>query len=34
MPGPRSNIKYPECWNHEGHHDSVERFIENPMLEL
>ena len=28
------NIKYPECWNHEGHRDSVERFVENPMLEL
>ena len=28
------NIKYPECWNHKGHRDSVERFIENPMLEL
>ena len=28
------NIRYPECWNHEGHRDSVERFVENPMLEL
>jgi DNA polymerase I-like protein with 3'-5' exonuclease and polymerase domains len=28
------NIKYPECWNHEEHRDSVERFVENPMLEL
>jgi DNA polymerase-1 len=28
------NIKFPERWNHEGHRDSVERFLENPMLEL
>jgi DNA polymerase-1 len=33
-PRAEINIKHPECWNHEGHHDSVERFLEDPMLEL
>ena len=28
------NILHPACWNHEGHHDSVERFLEDPMLVL
>jgi DNA polymerase-1 len=28
------NIKHPERWNHEGHHNSIEQFLENPMLEL
>jgi DNA polymerase-1 len=28
------NINHPECWNHEGHHDSVERFLEDPALKL
>ena len=33
-PRAEVNISYPACWNHEGNHDSVERFIENPMLRL
>ena len=26
-PRTKANITHPECWNHEGHHDSVEQFI-------
>jgi DNA polymerase-1 len=33
-PRAEINIKHPECWNYEGHHDSVERFLEDPMREL
>ena len=25
------NIKYPGCWNDEGRHDSLERFLEDPL---
>jgi DNA polymerase-1 len=28
------NITHPECWNHEGNFDSVERFIEDPTWSL
>ena len=30
-PRTKANITHPECWNHDGHHDSVERFINDPM---
>jgi DNA polymerase-1 len=33
-PRAEINISQPGCWNHEGHADSVERFLENPMLVL
>src|SRR5512135_484992 len=25
------NIKYPGCWNDDGRHDSLERFLEDPL---
>lgn len=28
------NIQHPECWNKDGHHDSVERWLENPLFKL
>ena len=34
QPRAKVNIAHAECWNHEGHHDSVERFVADPMLEL
>jgi DNA polymerase-1 len=34
QPRAEPNISQPGCWNHEGHADSVERFLENPMLVL
>ena len=34
QPRTKVNIAHPECWNHDGHHDSVERFIANPMIKI
>ena len=34
QPRTKANIAHPECWNHYGHHDSVERFIANPMIKF
>ena len=34
LPRTKVNIAHPECWNHEGNHDSVERFIAVPMVEI
>jgi DNA polymerase I len=34
QPRAQVNIAHPECWNHEGNHDSVERFIADPMVEI
>ena len=34
QPRAKVNIAHAACWNHEGHHDSVERFVADPMLEL
>jgi DNA polymerase I-like protein with 3'-5' exonuclease and polymerase domains len=34
QPRAQVNIAHAACWNHEGHHDSVERFVADPMLEL
>jgi len=34
LPRAEINIQHPECWNYEGHYDSVERFIEDPTLQL
>jgi hypothetical protein len=28
------NIEHPRCWNKEGHHDSVDRWIEDPKFTL
>ncbi|HMB02996.1 MAG TPA: DNA polymerase, partial [Isosphaeraceae bacterium] len=33
-PRAKVNIAHAACWNHEGHHDSVARFVADPMLEL
>jgi DNA polymerase-1 len=33
-PRAEVNVAHPACWNHEGHHDSVERFLEDPLLTL
>jgi DNA polymerase I-like protein with 3'-5' exonuclease and polymerase domains len=33
-PRAETNIGYPGCWNYDGHHDSIERFLENPMVRL
>jgi DNA polymerase-1 len=32
-PRAKVNIAHAACWNHEGHHDSVARFVADPMLE-
>ena len=34
QPRTKVNIAHPECRNHDGHHDSVKRFIENPMIKF
>ena len=33
-PRAEINMSHPECWNHEGNSDSVERFIEDPTWSL
>jgi DNA polymerase-1 len=33
-PRAEKNITHPDCWNHDGKHDSVDRFLEDPMLAL
>jgi DNA polymerase-1 len=30
-PQVEANISHPECWNKDGHHDSIERWIEDPL---
>jgi DNA polymerase-1 len=34
QPRAEANISQPSCWNHEGHADSVERFLANSTLTL
>jgi DNA polymerase-1 len=33
-PRAEKNTSHPACWNYEGNHDSVDRFLDDPMLKL